>query len=113
MSDDPKKPKPGLLDTLLERLFGPDDDDQLDDALSAEDELEGKVSALKKLPDFTVEVTWDEEAECFRARMKTKFMPEAMELSVEGDTPGEALSMVAMTLDNSLARRGFRRARQK
>lgn len=113
MSDERKKPKRGFLDTLLVRLFGPDDGDEVDDALSAEDELEGKVSSLKKLPDFTVEVTWDEEAECFRARMKTKFMPEAMELSVEGDTPGEALSMVAMTLDNSLARRGFRRARQK
>lgn len=97
---------------FVESILGPDDDGAVESALKDEDEREGKVSSLKPTPDFTVEVMWDEEAEVFRARIKTKFMPEAMELSIEGDTPGEALTMVGMTIDTSLARRGFGRAKK-
>lgn len=101
------KPPKHLTDRVFEFLFGPDEEEAVDDALDAEDEVLATGAVPLRKPDYTVEVTFDPETQVFVAKVKTK--TRNLDIDVDGATPGEAFAYVGMLIDTSLVRRGFGR----
>lgn len=101
------------LGRFFDRVIGPDEEEKIDAAMDAQEELDAKVRHLKRVPDFRVEVFWDEENGEFEGFIYPKNFDEPLEVSdVSGATPGEVLIYAATLLDSALARRGFRREKR-
>jgi len=106
-SPDGGKPPKLLVDRVFEFFFGPDHMEAVQEVLEA-DERQAKegIASIRKA-DYTVEVVYDEEAQCFGARLKTR--TKDLDIDVAGETPGEALAYAGVLIDTSLVRRGFKR----